>query len=304
MDYHKNGKEIALNLKSIRYFITLAHCLNFTQAANQYHITQTAMSRYIASLEAQLGVKLFERSSRSVALTEAGKIFAEGVEKIVGDYEMLVERTQAAASKFQGHIKVGIGVYEYSNTEQYFSRFLKTYPDIKIDIFQFPYSLLTQKFKAGELDLIITLDMSKGEFRQDEIATVDLFTSENVLVISREKAKEYGSVSVADILHSEYLVTNCEDNGPSSMKMLKGLMERDLGFMPENIVQTNSLGAQLLMVKNGHGAAIVPGFLKEIQDESLVVLNLPQEKPQQYCVMMRTDCKNPAAERFLQSFES
>ena len=88
----------------------------------------------------------------------------------------------------------------------------------------------------------------------------------------------------------------------SSMKMLKKLMERDLGFMPENIIQTNSLGAQLLMVKTGHGAAIVPQFLKEIQDEFLTVIELPQKAPQQYCVIMRRDCKNPAAERFLQSF--
>ena len=90
-----------MNLKSIRYFITLAHCLNFTQAANHYHITQTAMSRYIASLEAQLGVKLFDRSSRSVSLTDAGKIFAEGMEKILDEYEQLIERTQAAAKNFR-----------------------------------------------------------------------------------------------------------------------------------------------------------------------------------------------------------
>ena len=222
-----------MNLKSIKYFITLAHCLNFTQAASQFHITQTAMSRYISSLEAQLGVKLFNRSSRSVSLTEAGKIYAQGMEKLVADYEHLLERTQAAADQFQGHIKVGIGIYEYSNTEQYFSRFLETYSDIKIDIFQFPYSLLTRKLKAGELDLIITLDMSKREFHEEEIICADLFTSENVLVLSKEKAAEYQGALVTDILNAEYLVTNCEDNGPSSMKMLKELMERDIGFMPE-----------------------------------------------------------------------
>ncbi|MEI3340609.1 MAG: hypothetical protein V8R80_12320 [Eubacterium sp.] len=41
--------------------------------------------------------------------------------------------------------------------------------------------------------------------------------------------------------------------------------------MPQNIVQTNSLGAQLLMVKNGHGVALVPEFLKEIQDDALAI---------------------------------
>lgn len=293
-----------MNFKSMKYFITLAHCLNFTQAANQFHISQTAMSRYISSLESQLGVRLFERSSRSVSLTDAGKIYAEGVEKIMSEYDHLLERTQAAANKFQGHIKVGIGIYEYSNTEQYFSRFLETYSDIKIDIFQFAYSLLNQKFKNGELDLIITLDMSRREFREDEIQSADLFTSENVLVLSPEKAEVYQNCPVTEILQSEYLVTNCEDNGPSSMKMLKGLMERDLGFMPENIIQTNSLGAQLLMVKTGHGAAIVPAFLKEIQDDALAIRKLPQKEPQQYCIIMRKDCKNPAAERFLKYCEN
>ena len=73
-----------MNFKSIRYFITMAHCLSFTQAANKHHITQTAMSRYIASLEEQVGVRLFERSSRKVALTEAGRVFAEGMEKMLG----------------------------------------------------------------------------------------------------------------------------------------------------------------------------------------------------------------------------
>ncbi len=288
-----------MNLKTIRYFITLSHCLNFTQAANQYHITQTAMSRYIASLETQLGVKLFDRSSRSVRLTEAGKVYAEGMERILKEYEELQERTQAAASRFQGHIKVGIGIYEYANTEQYFSDFLELYPDIKVEIFQYSYSMLTQLFKTDDLDLIIALDVSRREFHREEIHAEELFSAENVLVMNREKAKRYMDSPVEEILKKEYLVTNCEDDGPSSMKMLKGLLQRDLGFVPENIIQTNSLGAQLLMLKTGHGVGLVPAFLKEIQDPELQVRTLPQKEPQHYCLMIKSESRNPAAELFL-----
>ncbi len=292
-----------MNLKSVRYFVTLSHCLNFTQTATKYHITQTAMSRYIASLEAEIGVKLFDRSSRRVALTEAGKVFAKGMEQIVLNYEELLEKTKAADQKFLGHIKVGIGIYEYSNTERYFSRFLQLYPDIKVDIFQYEYSVLTQKLKTDELDLIVTLDMSEREFQPSDIRTANLFSSENILLCSKDKEPIYQGRSVEDILKSEYLVTNCEDNGPSSIQMLESLLRRDLGFIPENMLQTNSLGAQLLMVKTGHGVAIVPAFLKEIKDESYLIMDLPQKEPQNYCIIMKSNSTNMAAERFLEYCE-
>lgn len=293
-----------MNFKSIRYFITMAHCLSFTQAANKHHITQTAMSRYIASLEEQVGVRLFERSSRKVALTEAGRVFAEGMEKMLKEYDTLMERTRAAGNDYKGHVKVGIGIYEYSNTENFFSEFLELYSDIKIDIFQFPYSTLTEQFRTNELDVIISLDMCKEEFREDELRCVNLFTSENVLVMNREKKnKHYADCTVESILRKEYLVTNCEDAGPSSLKMLKALLERDFGFIPEKIVQTNSLGAQLLMARTGHGVAIVPAFVREIQDPSLIILPHPQKKPQQYCALQKQDSRNEAATMFMDFLE-
>lgn len=293
-----------MNFKSIRYFITMAHCLSFTQAANKHHITQTAMSRYIASLEEQVGVRLFERSSRKVTLTEAGRVFAEGMEKMLKEYDTLMERTRAAGNDYKGHVKVGIGIYEYSNTENFFSEFLELYSDIKIDIFQFPYSTLTEQFRTNELDVIISLDMCKEEFREDELRCVNLFTSENVLVMNREKKnKNYADCTVEDILRQEYLVTNCEDAGPSSLKMLKALLERDFGFVPEKIVQTNSLGAQLLMARTGHGVAIVPAFVREIQDPSLIILPHPQKKPQQYCALQKQDSRNEAATMFMDFLE-
>lgn len=293
-----------MNFKSIRYFITMAHCLSFTQAANKHHITQTAMSRYIASLEEQVGVRLFERSSRKVALTEAGRVFAEGMEKMLKEYDTLMERTRAAGNDYKGHVKVGIGIYEYSNTENFFSEFLELYSDIKIDIFQFPYSTLTEQFRTNELDVIISLDMCKEEFREDELRCVNLFTSENVLVMNREKKnKHYADSTVESILRKEYLVTNCEDAGPSSLKMLKALLERDFGFIPDKIVQTNSLGAQLLMARTGHGVAIVPAFVREIQDPSLIILPHPQKKPQQYCALQKQDSRNEAATMFMDFLE-
>ena len=61
--------------KKITYFLTLAECLSFTQAAAVHNVSQTAISQYIAGLEERVGVKLFARSPHQVKLTEAGKYY-------------------------------------------------------------------------------------------------------------------------------------------------------------------------------------------------------------------------------------
>lgn len=63
-----------VNTQQMRYFMELARCLNFTRAAANLYVAQPTLSQQIAELEAQLGVTLFIRNSRSVALTPAGEI--------------------------------------------------------------------------------------------------------------------------------------------------------------------------------------------------------------------------------------
>lgn len=65
--------------KKIEYFVTLAECLSFTQAAAVHSVSQTAISQYIASLEGKLQVRLFNRNAHSVSLTDAGQFFMNGL---------------------------------------------------------------------------------------------------------------------------------------------------------------------------------------------------------------------------------
>ena len=83
-----------MNLENIKYFISLAECLNFTKAAEKEHMTQTSMSRKISGLEDELGIRLFYRDNHQVVLTDAGREFYVQALKLIDLYSMSVESAQ------------------------------------------------------------------------------------------------------------------------------------------------------------------------------------------------------------------
>ncbi len=280
--------------KKIDYFLTLAECLSFTQAAAIHSVSQTAISQYIASLEEKLGVRLFKRNSHTVVLTEAGKFYYERM-KFVRDYSEDTERRiRSINEQFQGYLKIGIGLYEYSNTENFFSAFLQSHPSIQMDIFQYEYSTLTEKLRSGELDAIVALYTCEQAFDAGQIEKRMLFESGNYLIMERSIAEKYRDHELADILKGEYLITNCEDDGPSSLAFLRKTLKNEFGFAPDKIVQTNSVGAQMLMVRAGHGVALAPGFLKELTDPVIAKFPLSGDIMQYDLIKLRSN-KNPAA---------
>ena len=64
-----------MTTNQLKYFITAAECLNFTEAAKQHYISQTAITQHMQALEEDLEVKLFDRQKRKVSLTPAGQVF-------------------------------------------------------------------------------------------------------------------------------------------------------------------------------------------------------------------------------------
>ena len=155
--------------KKIEYFVTLAECLSFTQAAAVHSVSQTAISQYIASLEGKLQVRLFNRNAHSVSLTDAGQFFYERVNFMLRYDKDTKKRLIAIAEQYRGHVKVGIGMYESRHTEDFFSRFLIAHPEIKVDIFQYPYGALTEKLKSGELDVILANVLCEQAFAKEDI---------------------------------------------------------------------------------------------------------------------------------------
>ena len=80
--------------------------------------------------------------------------------------------------------------------------------------------------------------------------------------------------------------------------MLRSLVQDEFGFVPSNISQTNSLDAQLMLVRARHGVAMVPGFIVDAQGAGLVRFELPSRREISYRLMCLKDSKNPAVQLF------
>ncbi|MGO4305366.1 LysR family transcriptional regulator [Cupriavidus sp. RAF12] len=92
--------------RQLRIFLALAESLNFSRTAEQFFVTQPSLSKAVKDLEAELGVTLFERSTRSVRLTPAGERMTSLARRVVGEYDSGLQRLQSLADLEANHVAI------------------------------------------------------------------------------------------------------------------------------------------------------------------------------------------------------
>ena len=155
-----------MDIRGLKYFISAAECLNFTRAAKECFITQTAMSQHIANMEKELGFQLFRRNNRNVELTTAGRDFYEQMKAVVHSYDNAVRHSQNLSSGGEGSVVVAVpscieGLIFMSRL-----RYFKThYPTIKLTVNLISPRYMVDRLRRGECDIAICwpYDMMEAE---------------------------------------------------------------------------------------------------------------------------------------------
>ena len=139
-----------MELRVLRYFLTVAREQSFTKAAEQLHITQPTLSRQLAALEDELGAKLFCRGGRGISLTEDGLLLKRRALELTDLEDRIIEEFKADEGEVEGSITVGCG--EFAAVE--------TLADI-CAVFRDKYPLVQIKIHTGTADTILDM-MNKG----------------------------------------------------------------------------------------------------------------------------------------------
>jgi DNA-binding transcriptional LysR family regulator len=142
-----------MELRHLRYFVTVAEHLNFSRAAAILRMAQPPLSAQIKSLEEELGVKLLERTTRSVRLTSAGRVFLEEARTVLAAASRAEDRAKKAAHGLAGTLRIGVLA---PSANAWFAGVLREYrrkfPGVQLALFDLVSSEQLPRLRSGELD--------------------------------------------------------------------------------------------------------------------------------------------------------
>ena len=148
---------VRMNRNQLRYFVAAAESRNFTKAAEQFYITQTAITQQIRQLEDTLGCALFDRSTRPVALTPAGKIFLTEAKAILERMSVAADRVHDASTGLTGTLRIGyVRGYERSNLSVLTRHFRRRNGNVLISFSRCSTDVLAAGLQQKDYDLIFT----------------------------------------------------------------------------------------------------------------------------------------------------
>lgn len=157
-----------MELRVLNYFLTIAREENFTRAAQQLHVTQPTLSRQIADLEQELGVKLFVRSNHNIILTGDGMILKRRAQEILSLADKTKRDFLQKDESLSGTISIGSG--EFRSTEylaKIIAGFRKKYPNVTYEIYSGNADNIRDYIERGLLDIGLMsepIDMRKYNF--------------------------------------------------------------------------------------------------------------------------------------------
>ncbi len=147
-----------MNTSQLKCFLTAAECRSFTRAADRLYMSQPVLSRQIAAMEDELGMELFIREKKTIRLSPAGELMAEGLTRLNEEYQMLVEKASAVHRGFAGNLNVGMieGQLICPPYSLALESFHEKYPNVRVNLSRHTLADLRRGVTSGDVDLGFT----------------------------------------------------------------------------------------------------------------------------------------------------
>ena len=271
------GPKTAIELRHLRYFLAVYEELHFGRAAARLHMAQPPLSQAIRKLEDALGVKLFDRTSRSVVPTEAGHSLAEGAQKVFASFDLALA---AARSAGETALTLRIGCVPELPIQRLL-QFLATLQlrarDATAQVTHLASTEQLLNLRAGGLDLAIFHDSED----YPDVETEPLFPGEPLMILLPPgHSLADRPVVRSDDLSDEVLLTYPRVVNPSLYDRVLALFD-DRGYRFSTIRETDGSNPRDLMlaVASGSGVALVPASITELSETGGIAVRRPIDPP-------------------------
>lgn len=240
-----------MKIQAFRYFDAVARHLQFTSAAEELCISQPTLSNAIKRLEDKIEMKLIERSTKRLALTDYGRIFHHHIRVILSQFDNVLEELNNI--KLLGDSQLHLGMVESFGywVPEMISQFKKTFPNVGIQIREIGPNEIKQALINRDIDLGITTVKEPI----DEINYIPFIHENLALVVPKNhKLSDLDSIDITAIRGEDLI------HSLSGFDIRETIMSacQIAGFKPRIKYEVNSLHASCHLVEKGVGVSVIP----------------------------------------------
>lgn len=264
-----------MTITQLEYVIAVAEHQNFTMAAEKCNVTQPTLSMQIQKLEDELGVKIFERTKKSVLLTEVGVEIVNQAKNVLGESERIYDIIDQQKGFIGGEFKLGvIPTITPTLVPMFLKTFTKNYPKVMLIIEEYPTEELIYRLKKGLLDAAI----AATPLEENSITETPLYYEPFVGYIPPAFALQEPYITAADLDVNHLLLLqdgHCFRNGVLNLCKASKL-QADTAFE----IKTGNFETIIKLANEGLGVTLLPYLhtldLSENQQKNLVPFKDPK----------------------------
>lgn len=286
-----------MELRHLRYFITVAEELNFSKAALKLYTAQPSLSQQIKDLEEDVGVKLLHRTKRKVELTEEGAVFLEQARLTLAQADKAIAMARQVSQAKQQMLRIGfVPVAEMKIFPYILPNLRVQNPDLKIELLSLNNNEQMRLLKKGELDLTFT----RHNFHSDEIGSQFVIREPLIFILPKDHPlAKYDRIPVKALNSIDFIIPSAEQSLILHNAILDFAKANGIEF---NIVQkADNILFNINSIGIGLGCTILPGYIAPLTMNNTVIRPLDVELPYlDLYVSYRKDGNSVAVKKFLE----
>ena len=285
-----------MELRHLRYFVTVAEELHFGRAAEKLFIAQPPLSQQIQQLERELGVSLFLRTSRRVSLTPAGEAFLLGARQVLAGAEQAVSAARRAARGETGWLGIGFAASAtYDLLPAVLHDFRAQFPDVELSLME----LNAAEQSAALRDKTIHVGFARPYAEEDGVVVGAVLREPFLVALPQAHPLAVRDALALADLAPEPFVSFPEHPAPSYAQSVRRVCE-EAGFTPRIAQEVREMQTALSLVAAGIGVALLPASVQNVHRAGVIYRPLSEPAPRtELAVVSRQADPSPVLQNFL-----